>query len=201
LIIDGNNPYTEPSFSLRNRAQRVIWGVVYAILFKPSIRPMHQWRAFLLRLFGARIGINVHIYPTVKIWAPWNLTVGDNVGIGDGVTLYDMDKIVIGDYCVISQGAHLCGGAHDYNSKNFQLYARPILIGEYAWICTEAFISLGVSIPDGCVVGARAVVTKTLEDSWTVYAGSPCKKIKKRKRIDRYEAAGISVNSNEERIE
>ena len=177
MIIQGNDPRREASFSLSHRVARQVWGIVWLLLFRPSPRPFHRWRAFLLRLFGAQLGTGVHIYPSVKVWAPWNLRVGNSVGVGDGTTLYCMDRIEIGDYAVISQGAHLCGGSHDYNSPNFQLYAKPIVIGPYAWICAEAFISLGVTVAEGVVVGARSVVSKSITDPWTVHAGHPARQI------------------------
>jgi putative colanic acid biosynthesis acetyltransferase WcaF len=177
MAIKNNDPYTEPSFGLGNRFARVVWAIVCFSLFKYSPRPCHRWRALLLRIFGAKLGRNVHVYRNVKVWAPWNLRVGDNVGIGDGANIYNMDRIEIGNYCVVSQGAHLCGGSHDYNSSNFQLFAKPIVLNDYVWICAEAFISLGVTVPTGAVIGARAVVTRTLNEPWSVYAGNPCRKI------------------------
>lgn len=93
-----------------------------------------------------------------------------------------MDRIEIGDYSVVSQGTHLCGGSHDYNSPNFQLYAKPIVIGAHAWICAEAFVSLGVEVAEGVVVGARSVVTKSITEPWTVHAGHPAHKIGARSR-------------------
>ena len=182
MIIKGNDPYTSASFSLSHRVRRQVWTIICLLLFKPSPRPLHAWRASLLRIFGAKIGKGVHIYPGAKIWAPWNLVVDDYVGIADGVTIYNMDIIRIGGYSVISQGAHLCGGSHDYNSPNFQLYAKPITLGEHVWICAEAFVSLGVNIPDGVVVGARSLVTKSIQEPWTVCAGHPAKQIGQRTR-------------------
>jgi|CXWL01.1.fsa_nt_gi putative colanic acid biosynthesis acetyltransferase WcaF len=183
MILQGNDPYRGPSFSLGNRMLRALWGVVYLLLFRISPRPFHIWRVLILRLFGAQIGKGCHVYPSVKIWAPWNLKIGKHVGVADGVTLYCMDKITIGDFAVISQGAHLCGGTHDYNSKNFQLIAKPILIEKYAWLCAEVFIHPGVDIPEGAVVGARAVVSKSLSLPWAVYAGNPCRQVAQRKNI------------------
>lgn len=182
MIIKGNIPYTSASFSLIHRARRQIWNIVCLLLFKPSPRPLHAWRSALLRSFGAEIGKGVHVYPGAKIWAPWNLIVADHVAIADGVTIYNMDQIRIGSYSIISQGAHLCGGSHDYNSANFQLYAKPITLGEHVWICAEAFVSLGVDIPDGVVVGARSLVTKSILEPWTVCAGHPAKQIGLRTR-------------------
>ena len=176
-MIQGNDPFREPSFSLGHRIKRQLWNVVYVFLFRFSPRPFHAWRSLLLRLFGARIGKGCHVYPSVKIWAPWNLFLGDFVGIGDGATLYCMDRIEIGDYAVVSQGAYLCGGTHDYNSKNFQLVTKPIVIAAHAWVCAEAFIHPGVVIPEGVVIGARSVVTKTLKHPWIVCAGNPCREV------------------------
>lgn len=177
MIIQGNNPFTGPSFSLSHRIRRQLWGVVWLLLFRPSPRPFHAWRNFLLRTFGATLGQHVHIYPSVKVWAPWNLAVGNYVGIGDGTNVYCMDRISIGDYAVISQGSHLCAGSHDFNSANFQLVTAPITIGSRVWLCADSFVGPGVTIADGSVVGARGVVSKSIFEPWCVWAGVPVKRV------------------------
>src|SRR6478735_3092258 len=85
--------YTGPSFSLRNRVARVLWNITCTLLFRPSLAPMHAWRAFLLRCFGAKVGKGVHVYPKVKIWAPWNVELKDQCGIANGATLYSQGHI------------------------------------------------------------------------------------------------------------
>ncbi len=183
MIIQDNDPFTEPSFSLGNRLLRLLWGLIWLVFFMPSPRPFHAWRAFLLRLFGANLGQYVHVYPHVKVWAPWQLTLGNRVGIADGVTLYNMAPITIGDDCVISQGAHLCGGSHDIDSENFQLITKPIKLEKKVWVCADAFIGPGVSVAEGCVLGARAVVVKTITEPWSVWVGNPAviKKMRKKR--------------------
>lgn len=181
MIILGNDPYTQPSFSLGNRLVRALWGMVWLLLFRPSPRPFHAWRRLLLRLFGAELGVHVNIYPSVQIWAPWQLNIGNRVGIANGVTLYNMAPIVIGDNCVISQGAHLCCGTHDIDSPNFQLMAKPIILEGDVWICAEAFVGPGITIAEGCVLGARAVVTKTITEPWSVWVGNPALRKRTRK--------------------
>ncbi|WP_311766908.1 MULTISPECIES: putative colanic acid biosynthesis acetyltransferase [unclassified Burkholderia] len=136
----------------------------------------------MLRLFGAKLGRHVHVYPRVKIWAPWKLEIGSYVGIADDAVIYNMADIKIGNYAVVSQGAHLCGGSHDINSKNFQLIASPITVGDHAWICAEAFLAPGVVIPEGAVVGARSVVSRSPKEQWAVYAGMPARRINTRVR-------------------
>ena len=88
-----------------------------------------------------------------------------------------MDKINIADFAVISQGAHLCTGSHNYNSNNFQLITLPISVGSRVWLCAESFVGPGVSIADGSVVAARGVVAKSINKPWLVWAGVPVKQI------------------------
>ena len=93
-----------------------------------------------------------------------------------------MAPVRLGERAVVSQGVHLCTGSHDYESENFQLFARPIQIGADAWICAEVFLAPGVSIGAGAVIGARAVVTSD-QPAQMVCAGNPCVPIKHRRRV------------------
>ena len=171
--------YIGPSFSLQNRIGRIIWNVVYVLFFRFSPNPIHPWRSFLLRIFGAKVGKRVHVYPGVKIWAPWNIELGDECGIANGVTLYSQGKISIGKRCVISQGSYLSAGTHDYTNPGFPLVTKPIVIGDHVWVATQSFIHPGISIGDGCVIGARSVVTKN-QPGGMVCSGHPCIPIKKK---------------------
>lgn len=140
---------------------------------------MHAWRAWLLRRFGAKVGRNVHVYAGAKIWAPWNIELGDEVGVADGAILYSQGYIRIGKRAVISQGVHLCAGTHDYEQPGHPLVTRPITVGAHSWVAAEAFIHPGVVIGEGTVVGARSVVTKDLPP-WMVCSGFPAKPLKER---------------------
>jgi len=177
--IDPHSAFTGPSFSWQNRLSRVLWNLVYTLLFRPSPRPLHGWRSFLLRLFGAKLGRGCHIYPKALIWAPWNLSCEDEAGVADGVNLYNQAPISLGFRTVVSQGSHLCTGTHDYESPRFELLAFPIRVGDQAWVCADCFVGPGVTIGPGAVIGARSVVTKDMPD-WTVCAGHPCQPIKPR---------------------
>jgi putative colanic acid biosynthesis acetyltransferase WcaF len=171
-----------PSFPLSDRLRRVGWNLTWQLFFRPSPRPLHGWRRTLLRIFGARVGCGVHVYPGVRIWAPWNLELGDECGVADGAILYSQGTIRLGRRSVVSQGAHLCGGTHDYEKSGFPLVIKPISVGAQAWLAAECFVHPGVTIGDGAVIGARAVVTKNMPP-WTVCAGHPCAPIKPRRHL------------------
>jgi len=175
--------YTGPSFSFSNRVARVLWQFVALIFFRLSPKPFHSWRSFLLRCFGAKVGKGVHVYPGVKIWAPWNLVLQDECGVGSGATLYSQGKITIGRRAVISQGVNLCAGTHDYTRAGSPLVTKPINVGDNVWIAAEAFVHPGVTIGNGCVIGARSVVVKDMPE-WTVCSGHPCVPLKPRVMVD-----------------
>jgi putative colanic acid biosynthesis acetyltransferase WcaF len=177
--MEAGNTVVGTNFSLQNRLGRVLWAVVGGLFFKFSPKPFHAWRSFMLKLFGAKIGKSVHVYPGAKIWAPWNLELGDASAIANGAIIYNQGKIIIGCNVVISQGAHLCAGTHDYNLPEFPLITKPIIVKDFAWIAAEAFIHPGITLEKGCVVGARSVVTRDMP-AWMVCAGHPCKPVKER---------------------
>jgi putative colanic acid biosynthesis acetyltransferase WcaF len=175
--------FTGPSFTLANRLARVVWNFTSLLLFRFSPVWLHGWRRLLLRCFGASIGRGVHVYPGVRIWAPWNLAIGEESGIGNGVILYSQDRIQIGKRVVISQGSHLCTGSHDHTKPGYPLITRPIHVGDHAWLAAETFIHPGVRIGEGTIIGARAVVIRDMPD-WTICAGHPCTPLKSRKPFD-----------------
>ena len=175
------DPYLRPAFSLTIRIRRFAWNICWLFFYRPSPRPLHAWRAVLLRLFGARMGPNCHFYPASKIWAPWNLECADQVTAGDGAEIYNPAPIRFGSHAIMSQGAYLCGATHDFDDPAFPLLAYSMLVGAYAWLCARSVVSPGVNVGDGAVLGLASVATKNL-DPWVVYAGVPAVRVKDRKR-------------------
>lgn len=141
---------------------------------------MHGWRRFLLRVFGARIGRNTKPYPTMRVWAPWNLTMDEGSVIGDGADCYSVAPISLGAGAVVSQRAFLCTASRDFDDSAMPLIAAPIVVGAKAWICAEAYVGPGIHVGDGAVVGARAVATRDV-DPWTVVAGNPAVGVRARR--------------------
>jgi putative colanic acid biosynthesis acetyltransferase WcaF len=166
--------------------RRLAWSVVWTLLYRPSPRPFHGWRAILLRTFGARIGQNCHFYPKSKIWAPWHLICDDQVTAADGAEIYNPCPMTFGSHAILSQDSYLCGATHDYDDPDFPLIAFAMQLGAYSWICARASVAPGVNVGEGAVLGLGSVATRDL-DPWTVYAGVPAVKVKERVR---HEVAG-----------
>jgi putative colanic acid biosynthesis acetyltransferase WcaF len=156
-----------------------LWWLVQGSLFAWSPQFAYQWRNFLLRLFGAKIGRNVIIRPNVRITYPWKLTIGDYSWIGDNAELYTLGEIVIGNNVVISQKSYLCTGSHDYQSKAFDIYQKPIVIEDEAWLATDVYVAPGMVIGKGAVIGARSSVFNDMP-AGMICIGSPAKPIKPR---------------------
>jgi len=143
-------------------------------LFRCSPRVCWGWRRFLLRIFGAKVGAEVHIDPSAVIFLPWNFEIGAWSSVGFGALLYNLGPLRIGERVTVSQRAHLCGGSHNFRDGKMTLLRLPISIGDKAWICADAFVGPGVTVGAGAVVGARAVVVKDVSGN-SVVAGNPSK--------------------------
>ena len=145
----------------RSRMWIAAWIAVSTIFFRPSLPFLpYGMKAALLRRFGARIGKNLVIKPSVHIKYPWFLEVGDNVWIGEGVWLDNPGTITIGPNVCISQAAYLVTGNHDFKSDRFTFFAQPIEIGDRCWICARAVVPPGAHIPSGTVVPIGTVWTE-----------------------------------------
>jgi len=170
----------EDRMGLLTRLKRLVWDGIWLMGARWTPSFCFGWRNLLLRFSGAKVGKGVHVYSSVKIWAPWNLEMGNNSSLGPGVICYSVDKIVIGDNATVSQYAHLCAATHDIEDSGFGLVTKPIHIGANAWVAADAFIAPGVKIGEGAVVGARSAVFREVKP-WTVVGGNPAKFLKARK--------------------
>lgn len=166
--------------SLRNKIGRLVWSCVYRLFFKPfPTFIFRRWQIYILRVFGARIGKNCTVYNSVKIWAPWKLIMEDNSIIGENCNCYNPAVIHLKSQTVISNNVSFVTASHRIESKKHELIFMPIVIQSYSWVASEAYIGMGVTVGEGSVVAARAVVVKDVEP-WTVVGGNPAKFIKKR---------------------
>lgn len=167
-------------FPLSIQFARLAWGAGRIILFRPfSNRLFRKWRVLVLRCFGAEIAWSCTVHGSVRIWAPWNLKMGQFSCMGPDVDCYNQGEVVIEENATISQKVYICASSHDYTDPGHALILCPILVGSRAWVAADSFLGPGVTIGEGAVIGARAVVTRSMPE-WMVCAGNPCKPLKKR---------------------
>ncbi|WP_247828497.1 DapH/DapD/GlmU-related protein [Arthrobacter antioxidans] len=153
----------------RGRIVQALWIaasslVVERIWCPPSVR------VGVLRAFGAEIGEGVLIRQGVRVHWPWKLTIKDDVWIGVDAWLLNLEPITIGRDVCISQGAFLCTGSHDVNSRTFEFDNAPIRIGDGAWIASRATVLRGVTVGRDAVIGATALVVTDVPDGARVLA-------------------------------
>jgi putative colanic acid biosynthesis acetyltransferase WcaF len=171
-------------YSVSEYARRFAWEWVQRTLIRLSFRKAHGWRRFWLRLFGARLASTAATKPTTIVRHPWLLTMGEHSVLAEGVNVYNLGPVTIGDHTVVSQDAYLCAGTHDYTQPNLPLLRPPITIGSGVWVCAGAFIGPGVTIGDNAIVGARAVVMKNVPPG-VIVAGNPAEVVRERPMSER----------------
>jgi len=175
-----NIPKYQNKLSIKNKAARLLWNIAYMFCFRPfGTRLFRTYRNFILRLFGANISPSANVHSTVRIWAPWLLTMEEGATIDDRVNLYNVNMVTLKPYATISQESFICPGTHNISSSKHEMISWPITIGTHTWVAVRAFIGPGVNVGDYSVVGAGSCVFKDVEP-WTVVGGNPAKFIKKR---------------------
>lgn len=182
-------PYRN-NLPLRNRAARVAWQIACGVMFRMSPTPCFWWRRHLLALFGARMGSGTKVYPSTRVWAPWNLTMNEGSCLGPLVNCYNVASVELGVEATVSEGTFLCTASHAVHQSDFALTAAPIHVGRGAVIFAQAFVGPGVTVAEGAVVGARAVVFRDVA-AYRIVAGNPSHEIGQR----RYQPTGGSDSS------
>jgi putative colanic acid biosynthesis acetyltransferase WcaF len=172
LVQDLSKFRMPPGFRGRGALQVQIWWLVQATLFRGSPQFLYGWRRWLLRCFGAKVGIGAIIRPSATFTYPWKISIGDWSWIGDHATFYSLGPIQVGSHSVVSQHCYLCAGTHDPGDLTFPISGPPIMIGDQCWLGSDVFVGPGRTIGTGTVVGARSSVFKDLPEG-VVALGTP----------------------------
>jgi acetyltransferase-like isoleucine patch superfamily enzyme len=109
--------------------------------------------------------------------------IGKGSVINYNCLLHTTGSVIIGENVSISAGAWIVSGSHDMNDPDYVSIYKPIVIGDYAWIGMRAMVLGGVTIGEGAVVMAGAVVTRDVPP-YAIVAGVPARVIGERKLRD-----------------
>ncbi len=160
--------------------QQVIWYYLGSPLVSSYPIASSRFKSWVLRCFGAQIGVSVRIKSGLKVKFPWRLVVGDFVWLGEDCWIDNVAVVTIESHCCLSQSVYLCTGNHDWSSPSFPLKDAPILLCEGCWIAARSTVGPGVTVGRGAVLCLGSVASRSL-DPMTIYAGNPARSIKTRR--------------------
>ncbi len=170
-----NNSWYKPGSKLKI----ISWYFLNILFFLNPLNPWSGLKVFLLRLFGAKIGQRVFIKPGVNIKYPWLLEIGNDVWIGENVWIDNLAMIKIASNVVLSQGAMLLCGNHNYKKSTFDLMLGEITLETGSWVGAKAIVCANVILHTHAVLSVGSVAASDL-DPYTIYSGIPAKKIRAR---------------------
>lgn len=141
-------------------------------------RTPDEIRELFSELIGEEVDESFGLFPPFSADYGQNIKVGKNVFINSGCCFQDQGGIEIGDNVLIGQQVVIATLNHDLiPQKRANMFPAPVKIGNDVWIGAHATILQGVTIGDGAVIAAGAVITKDVPGN-TVVAGVPAKIIK-----------------------
>ena len=135
-----NNAFYQPGGT---PLKRFLWYFTSILFFKNAWNPCNRLKIELLKMFGAKLGSNITIKPSVNIKYPWRLSIGNNVWIGENVWIDNLANVYIGNNVCISQGAMLLCGNHNYKKITFDLMVGNIVFSDFytAFIISQLFVA------------------------------------------------------------
>jgi maltose O-acetyltransferase len=171
---------------------------------RPPIGSSRWWRVWAKRLatlpqllasvyrlaklahHGAKITLPAFVSPSIWNGKAANLEIGRGSFIGRA-EVHLHHRVRIGRDVIINDGVRLLTASHDVNDPDFRLVMGPIVIGDHAWIAIGAMLLPGVTVGEGAIVGAGAVVTTDVPD-YAIAVGNPARILNKARSRDlRYE--------------
>lgn len=160
--------------------------------------PSHTIRKFFYRLSGVKIGKGSTIHMMARIYDPRYIVIGEDTIIGERATLDGRKQLpnsqgglIIGSHTDIASEVMIWTSQHDIQDPEFKAIEKKVIIGDYVFIGPRSIILPGITVGNGAVIAAGAVVTKNVEP-FTIVAGTPAQKIGERKST----LSGTSTNPN-----
>lgn len=168
--------FTDPELGGRRRHAIALVEEYNAI---PALDFAAQEKFVQEKLFGSA-GVSPSVQQGFNCDVGTNIFVGDHLIANFGVTILDVAKVTIGDWCMIGPNVLITTVNHPLSPKGRRErlgVARPVVIGDDVWIGGNAVILPGITIGNNVVVAAGAVVTHDVPSN-SVVAGVPARVIK-----------------------
>jgi len=141
----------------------------------------------LKEILGHVEGDEVFIEPPFRVDYGCNISVGERFYSNFNLTILDCGLVTIGNTVMFGPNVSIMAATHELEVQSRRdniEYARPVVIGDDCWIGGHVVILPGVTIGQGCTIGASSVVTKDIPP-WSVALGTPARVVKKVKPLEK----------------
>jgi putative colanic acid biosynthesis acetyltransferase WcaF len=155
-----------------------LWAIFELLFVTNPWQISSKLRIRALRLFGAEIGHGVTFRPRTRVKFPWNLEIGNDCWIGEGVWFHNQARISVGRDVVISQETMLTTGSHAHR-KDMALLTKPIQIDDGVWITSRCLILGGVTVGTSSLVSPLSVVYRDVLPN-SIVRGNPAEFVEAR---------------------
>jgi acetyltransferase-like isoleucine patch superfamily enzyme len=174
--------------SLVRRAlpSRVLDGVVWQLIITTAVLPSHHVRCLIYKTLGLQIGHRVRIHRGLELRAANQVVIGNRTIIGFDCILDGRGGLVLGDDVNLSSEVAIWTMQHDHRAADFASVAKPVRVGDRAWLSFRATVLPGITIGEGAVVAAGSIVTRDVPP-YAIVAGVPAVQVGERIRDLTYE--------------
>ena len=152
------------------------WAIRMALFIFPDIPFIMRFRGWLYGLAMIRCGKNVQVTHDAIVKDLQNLSLSDNIFVGNQSVILGSGRIVIGKevligpHCVIVSGNHkLIHGSYFNNQSS----SGTILINDGAWVAANSTIAKGGILPRGSVLAANSFLNHAFDEPFSIYGGVP----------------------------
>lgn len=168
------------------RWRRDVWqDLRLRLLLEVGKLPSHVVRNSIYRKAGLSLPRTSSLHFRAEFYRPEGIRVGEHCTIGDTCFLDGRETITIGDCVNIGSHVSIYTRQHDIDSPDFAESGGPVNIGRYAYLGSHCIILPNVTVGEGAVVAAGAVVTRDVAP-FTLVAGIPARFVRERSRDLRY---------------
>tara|TARA_R100000365_G_C2747960_1_gene78494 strand:+ start:1100 stop:1678 length:579 start_codon:yes stop_codon:yes gene_type:complete len=164
----------------RSRVVEGMWWLAKLAFIQSGFPWPMSFKRQILRAFGAKVGRGFYIRPGVNIHFPWKFVAGENVWVGEGTVILNLEPVTLEDNVALAHEVYIAAAGHDIRDARFRYANRPVVVRSGAWLATRAYVGPGVTVGRGAVVAAGAVAVSDVP-AWSVVGGVPARVIGQRR--------------------
>lgn len=164
------------------RWRRDVWGDArLRLLAEVGHVPSHAVRGFWYRRAGLVLAAGSSIHWRAEFYSPERIVIGPGTTIGDTVFLDGREGLTIGANVNLGSHVTIWTRQHDIDAPDFAESGGPVRIGDRAYLASSCIVLPGVTVGEGAVVAAGAVVSRDVAP-YTLVAGVPARYVRDRSR-------------------